>query len=171
MLDVETLDVNETAVVTQVALVRFDFETAVYNNLNIDEQLKLGSTISHDTLQWWSIQNQKVFQGTLTNPILLKELSDSIYTMLMPFGKDYKIWCHAGFDFPKLNRLLRLAGKPEMHYRSCRDLRTLLELATANGFNMQKFYDMDNSSNHDALVDCSWQIKWATEALTYVKKG
>jgi hypothetical protein len=80
-------------------------------------------------------------------------------------GGELKLWCHATFDEPILSNAYHKAGTSEpWHYRSVRDLRTLIDLANIDIYSYQ-----NDGTHHDALADCNFQIRYTIDALNKLK--
>lgn len=76
------------------------------------------------------------------------------------FTQESIIWSHATFDFVIVQNYLKTLNLTTMHYRSARDLRTLVDLS---GINLDN-YDWSRKT-HNALDDCKFQIKYTVDAL------
>lgn len=131
MIDIETLDTLNSAVVLQVGWCLFD-ETKVDTPhemvMDIQEQIDMGRTISADTLRWWmdqsNIARQKVFCAN--NTYSADDLASRLRTIVTTCGIEH-VWSHGPhFDMAILKDLL---GDSVFHYRSPRDTRTMSLLA------------------------------------------
>jgi len=98
MIDIETLDTAPTSVVLSVGAVKFDpFKQEPHTKTlwrpNIDEQVKLGRTMSDDTLRWWSQQEKHIQDTTFSddNRITVEQLFKNLNKYLV--GVD-RIWAH-----------------------------------------------------------------------------
>jgi len=66
MIDLETLDTGPSATVLTLGAVKFDPYTAkepyaeLYIKLDIDEQDRLGRTVSDSTIEWWGKQDPAI---------------------------------------------------------------------------------------------------------------
>jgi hypothetical protein len=154
MADIETLDTKNSAVVFQIGLVIFEGGLLLEQfqwNLDIDQQLGRGRTVSASTLAF--------HLGIPTNlkDAIVKE--DEIYcgavviTALQEVIARYKIknfWSKGSFDFNILESLFidYQAATPWKYYQ-LRELRTL----------MQECNVPKGDVSHNALEDCLAQIK------------
>lgn len=131
MIDIETLDTANTAVVTQVGWVTFNIDTISEPTeivMDIQEQIDLGRTISASTLRFWmgqpDIARQKVFDAEY--PQSVQDLRVWI-TAVLQDNEIERVWSHGPhFDMAILKDLM---GDGIFHYRSPRDTRTLADLA------------------------------------------
>lgn len=131
MLDIETLDTANTAVVTQVGWCLFNeakISKPAEVTMDIQEQIDLGRTISANTLKWWMAQpdiaRQRVFYNS--DPKDLEYLATRLRGVIDTVGVKY-VWSHGPhFDIAILKDLL---GDKVINYRSARDTRTIALLA------------------------------------------
>lgn len=131
MIDIETLDTENTAVVVQVGWVIFTDDylgKPTEMVMDIQEQIDLGRTISASTLRFWmeqpDIARQKVFCND--NTFCVEDLATRLRTVIGTTQIE-GVWAHGPhFDIAILKDLL---GDDIMHYRSPRDTRTMAMLA------------------------------------------
>lgn len=132
MIDIETLDTINTAVVVQVGWCLFDTkDIGAPQNLfpDIDEQLTWGRTISASTLRWWMTDDSidRITRQSVFDPLIetsVQELTDKLTEVA---SKVDHVWSHGPhFDMAILKDLL---GDNVFHYRSPRDTRTMAMLA------------------------------------------
>lgn len=181
MIDIETLANTSNSVINQLAAVVFNRGTGeVISKFkkNVDTQscVDIGLEMNVDTIEWWLSQSKEAQNSILEKPrddinTVLTQLS---YFLIENWSKtdrkrpndsykkeDIKLWCHATFDEPVLENAYNKAGlEVPWHYRSARDLRTLVDLAN---------YTIDKNKNvgtaHDALDDCLFQVQYAVECI------
>jgi hypothetical protein len=143
-LDVETLDLESTAVILSIGAVFYDgekkltynglFDDGCFIKLDIRDQLKnYGRTKSQDTIDWWKKQSPEAKAASLIpSPDDLSVL-DALHTLdaWIKSKPDYRndlVWARGGLDQLCLDSLARAAGhKPAMYYGSWRDVRTAVE--------------------------------------------
>lgn len=131
MIDIETLDTTNTAVVIQVGWCLFNatqISKPTEVVMDIQEQIDLGRTISASTLRWWMEQPDIARQKVFCNEDLkdLDYLGTRLRTVIAENEIEH-VWSHGPhFDMAILKDLL---GDTVFHYRSPRDTRTIALLA------------------------------------------
>lgn len=153
MIDIETLDTKNSAVVFQIGLVIFEGNTILQKcqwNLMIDQQLARGRTVSASTLAFH-----------LSIPANLRmaiEMEDKTYCGAVAIGRIHdelasytvkNFWSKGSFDFNILESLFKDFDEsiPWKFYQ-LRELRTL----------MQECSIPKGDVSHNALEDCLNQI-------------
>lgn len=169
MLDFETLGNGKNKCVIQVGACYFDRYTGEIGatferNFDAGSHVKKGAVIDAQTVYWWLSQSKEAINSILAEPRV--DVTEG-FIALNDFLKDAKqIWSHATFDFVTLTETLRqLDIKPSFHYRVCRDLRTLVDLA-----NLTIDKTPRTGLHHNGLEDCKHQIKYCVEAINKLKK-
>src|SRR5687768_2820217 len=129
MIDLESLGVRPGAIVTSVALVRFNDEAHCAFNLSIPDQQALGLEIDAATENWWLQQDPVAYQLAIANPLPLASALPYLSTWIQwaAGGQDFQIWCHgATFDCPLLGEVYHRAGlETPWAFWQVRDTRTL----------------------------------------------
>lgn len=179
MIDFETLDVTPSAVVVSLGAALFKKEGVIdsfYRVLKIDEQLKMGRTLSEGTLQWW-FQQSKEAQAPLHTPPNEKVYLQSCIGDLMSFcekalnddnnnWKGLNVWGNgANFDPPILDDMFRMCGLeiPYMFwnvrcYRTFDSMTKCKELVVRQG------------THHNAEDDAIYQAETVIAYLNRKKK-
>lgn len=166
MLDIETLDVETTAVVLSIGMVVYDPLTIVrsdlsrlpklYYSLDIQPQLEQGRTIGGDTVVWWSKQSaeaRKVFtEQPKAHPI-------AVLSNLSGWLVEYKVqhvWGNGvDFDNAIISSLAKSFGAPKpLNYKHNRCFRTLKALL---GHHIPAHATMPIGTHHNALDDAVYQ--------------
>lgn len=157
--------------------------------LNVDAEscIHVGMEMNVDTVSWWMRQSDEARKSIFAKPNkkiynALEVLSEFIKNnWLEVHGSDLVIddpanitpemcydpenvclWCHATFDGPNLDNAYRRCGlETPWHYRSVRDIRTLVDLT---GYQIPKM----SGVAHDALDDCYHQVKYVVDALSKI---
>ena len=164
MLDLETLGSRPTAAITQLGACYFDINTgevgATYKqNIDIGSSLLAGLTVDEDTIRWW--QERIGSCGTWledTEPI--QHRLTEFAAWIVANGKVKSVWSHATFDIPILQNAYQVVGiKMPFHYRTARDIRTLVDLS---GLKIPTG-EMSANKTHDALEDCLYQVEYCTK--------
>lgn len=163
MIDIETLGLGPTIVVTSIGIVPFFLSSRTVGTglkyiMNIQDQLDKGRVVPASTLEFWSKQDQKIFQsqfsGTEDNLATLKKLSEfvAIYG-----GQNSKVWGNgATFDITILESLFSTYKIPvPWSYKSPMDLRTFKRFFASN----KKIEGI----THDCLEDAVAQAKFVCE--------
>lgn len=186
MIDIETMANTSNSVILQIGAVVFDrvsgeishkFKTNVEAQSGID----IGLEANMDTIEWWMSQSEEARSSIFAEPkqdicSALETLSNwFINTWIKVTGKktheydskDIKLWCHATFDEPILeNAYHKCKLKTPWHFRSVRDIRTLVDLSE---------YIVDHSETnsgvaHDALDDCIFQVDYVVKCINKLKR-
>jgi len=138
MIDLETLDVLPTATILTIGAVKFDpfgdeiSETEMekfYVKVDIDSCDRYGCTVSPDTLDWWSRQDQAA-QDEAFSPDGRIDIAEAM-NQLYKFSWGIKrVWSHgAGFDVVICERLFRQIGKAiPWSFWEVRDTRTIFDI-------------------------------------------
>jgi len=171
MLDLETLGTRPTSVIIQLGACYFDRntdETGLPNigdtflvNICIGSSLMQGLTVDKQTIDWWREQKSKTW---------LVDSPNDINEALEKFQKFISIkvdavWSHATFDFPILVNAFQACNlKLPFHYRTARDIRTLVDLSGLD-YNKEK-----KDKTHDALEDCIYQVQYCVDCFKKLEK-
>lgn len=161
MIDLETLDTRPQCTVLSLGAVKFDPFTdsephsELYFKVCVDDQHRLGRTVSDDTIEWWSKQDPKARDeafdqtGAISVEDALTQLSKWVW------GAD-KIWGHGyGFDLTIIEDMYRNLGMPiPYNFWQVMDSRTLFSVLK-NG-DPRKGMQTDL---HNALADAYYQAK------------
>lgn len=160
MIDLETLDVTPNATVLTLGAVKFnplnDSEpyAELYFKIDVDEQDRLGCTVSESTLAWWATQDPAIQEEAFStnDRISVEEALTQLNKWIV--GVD-EIWGQGyGFDITILESLYRKIGKPiPWQFWQISDARTITK-------RMPKDPRKDMQSNlHNALADAYYQAK------------
>ena len=165
MIDIETLDTANTAVVVQVGWCVFDAEqiskpTELFPG--IQEQIDMGRTISASTLKWWMTDDSisQVTRERVFDPVIDTSVEDIATRLRTVLGNGIEhVWSHGPhFDMAILKDLM---GDNVFHYRSPRDTRTMSMLAP----HIQK---PPAITKHSAGDDAYAQAQWMQECFKVV---
>lgn len=160
MIDLETLDVKPTSTVLSLGAVKFNPFTddepysELYIKFDIDEQDRLGCTVSDSTIKWWSEQEQSV-QDEAFSPegrISVEEGLAMINKWVV--GVD-EIWGQGyGFDITILENLYQKIGKPvPWQFWQISDSRTITKRMPEDPRKSMQ------TNLHNALADAYFQAK------------
>ena len=179
MLDIETYGNNSNSVIVQIGAVAFDEDGKTIDTfkMNVDpsSSIKYGMKMDISTIEWWMNQSDDARKSILNGDrfdlaVALESFSTFIKKSYVNFHesefdpKGVRIWCHASFDEPIMSQAYHLCNIPQpWHYRSARDLRTLIDLAGVDPHSYSK-----KGVHHDALDDCMAQIEYTVDALRKV---
>lgn len=162
MVDLETFDTAETAVIFQIGVVLFERDTGGILqehllHLNVQQQIDAGRTISASTLEFWL--NPKI-SGTAAESLGSHGLSEnagyaqsimSKVVQIIKLNDVAAVWSKGSFDF---NLLENLCKQYEITvpwtYSQPRDLRTMMKECGV---------PKQDVVSHNALDDCLQQIK------------
>lgn len=166
MIDIETLGTDMTSVIISIAAVRFDIKTGEigdYMNVNIDPNdcLNQGFTLSWDTIKWWMSQNDEAKKSLLSDDrVTLSEALMELYRFIYMNVTDVEVWGNGStFDISTLEYAYSKLGmsKP-WKYVNVRDVRTMVMLAP----DIKREYKFDGVK-HDPLHDAYFQIGYLCE--------
>jgi len=187
MIDVETLGTDPDCVVLSIGIVFFNlndednYETleeenrSIYVELNPQEQINFGRSITFTTLTWWQEQNiqaRAVFKPCETMAKRKVE-NEPILQLMLGFlsshdCKNVCLWGNgSGFDNPIFNSLLKTyeLNNPFRFWNDA-DLRTLKRLAG------NPKLELVRGTYHNALDDAKYQVLAAQEyARTIVNEA
>ncbi len=170
MLDLETMGNGSNAVIVQIGACYFDRKTGEIGdkfiiNVDIESSLSEGFSVSGSTIYWWLNNDKEAIKSIIEGE---KTPVKTAINMINDFlRKSECIWSHATFDFViVMNHFHKLQIKPTFHYRSARDLRTLVDLSKID----HKQYSREGV-HHNALDDCIYQVKYAVDCLNVISKN
>lgn len=149
MIDLETMSTETDALITSIAIVRFDprfsevtdeCETMERFEVNVDMQScqDAGLRMDADTIQWWLKQDPKAIAAMLHEPVPLKVALLKVSHFLRGNGKNpivSTLWAKSpSFDLAILHNAYKAMNqqKPWPFYIE-RDVRTLQHLAWPDG--------------------------------------
>lgn len=169
MVDIETLDTKDSAVVFQIGFIVFDPKTygkvieRIYH-LDILDQVLAGRTIDPGTVGWWNQQPRGSWEERYVFPNPICSLHDALTSIAIDI-KDHgitKVWSNSpSFDAVILRSAARSLGITEFpwDFRKDMDLRTIKEIArlldVAGYLQDLQMKEM----THHALQDCRDQIE------------
>lgn len=168
MIDFETLGNGKNKCAVQIGACYFDRETGEIGktykaNIDAVSHVKVGGELDPQTVYWWLSQSKEAINSIIAEPRLP---ITQVFNELNEFFKDAKaIWSHATFDFVTLTEIYRqLDIKPSFHYRVCRDIRTLVDLAHITIGKIER-----TGLHHDGLEDAKHQVKYCVAAMNKIK--
>lgn len=175
MIDLETLGLDDDAVIAQIAIIVFDDDrnpvTKICLNLDITAGLMDQFTVDPKTCKFWAGQPSNVKHAVLYQTpripphdaakILDKWLKETFK------GKDFMVWANGIlFDIPKLDNLLTRYGMKGLtertRYSNIMDFRSVRRTAKTlypEQFKHAENIMGDNPNMHNAEADCMWQIQ------------
>ena len=166
MLDIESLGNGKHAAIVQVGAAYFDRVTGAIGNtfkINIDARsaVESGAELDADTVYWWLSQSREAIDSITEGPLARIDLAMG---ELNSFLRDATaMWSHIPYDWVIITETFkRLQMRTSFHYRTARDIRTLVDLA---GIETAKFHLQREGIHHDALADCFHQIKYCVAAF------
>jgi hypothetical protein len=163
MIDLETLDVTPSATVLSLGAVKFnpfnDSEphSELYFKISIDDQDRLGRSVSNSTIEWWSRQDPAIMEEAFdqSNPNEVMTVDQALTSLnRWCVGVD-EIWAQGyGFDITMLEDMYRSIGKPiPWQFWQISDARTITK-------RMPRDPRKDMQTNlHNALADAYYQAK------------
>ena len=162
-IDLETLDTRPQSTVLSLGAVKFNpFNDSepydeLYFKISIDDQDRLGRTVSDSTIEWWGKQDPKIMeeafdQSNLNEVMTIEQALSSINKFVV--GVDV-LWGQGyGFDYTIIEDMYRNAGKPiPYNFWQVRDSRTLFSVCKEDP--RKKI----QNNLHNALADAYYQSK------------
>lgn len=160
MIDLETLDTRPGCTILTLGGVKFnpfssdEPHSEIYFKLDLDEQDRLGRSVSESTIEWWSKQDAKVQEEAFSDSDRVSV--DTVVTTITKWmvGVDV-LWGHGyGFDITILEDLYRSVGKPiPWNFWQVRDSRTLFACLKEDPRKKMQ------TDLHNALADAYYQAK------------
>lgn len=178
MVDVETLDVESTAVILSAAIVYFDpsdpnvtfeelVERSLYVKLNAREQLENGRSKSKSTVEWWMKQGQDI-QDLCLKPspkdLSVEEALRRMREYVDANGsKDSFFWARGSLDQMSLESLARKFDQPFFaDYNAWMDVRTAIRLiketAKWTGYCDIPDFNRDLVNKHNPIDDIALDV-------------
>ena len=163
MIDLETLDVKPSATVLSLGAVKFnpfnnsEPHSELYFKISIDDQDRLGRSVSDSTIEWWSRQDPAIMEEAFdqSNPNEVMTVEQALTSLnRWCVGVD-EIWAQGyGFDITMLEDMYRSIGKPiPWQFWQISDARTITK-------RMPRDPRKDMQTNlHNALADAYFQAK------------
>ncbi len=179
--DVETLDVESTAVILSAAIIEFKLdEKPTYQDLlqrsmfikfSVEHQVKeLKRTMNKDTMEWWSKQCKIARYKSLIPGIYDMEAAHGLdvirgYANLdvkSDKNRDVMFWARGALDQLCIDSLSKAAGGDILiPYSNWRDFRTGIDCLKTNashGYCNVPGFDRGIVMKHDPVHDCAYDI-------------
>jgi len=175
MMDLETLSLDNNAVVTSIALVEFDLDTGVIGkklevSLDVLPQALNGGKIDEDTLKWWNEQSNEAKNALITAKRVklltgLEKVTDFI-TSCHDKLNDVRLWGNGiSADNVWLRNLYRRHSVDfPLMYWCDKDVRTVVDLLPYKEVEIPF-----EGTKHNAIDDCIHQIKMVCVTLDKVR--
>lgn len=164
MIDIETLGLENDAVITSIGAVIFNENGVIleefYCDLNIQEQLNKGRTVTAYTLQWY-LENNLNFKIDITEDLIF--VLGQFHNWLKSFHVN-RVWANGVcFDIVKLESLFKqyYPCSKLWEFWQVNDLRTIVSL----------YPECRQTINtHNALEDAKNQVQWLMKASELSKE-
>lgn len=187
MLDLETLGLGNTPVISQISAVAFDIQTGdIYEQFNEKTSpqscVALGLKIDAGTVEWWLKQEQGVLNNVIVKSIAegkdLKSVLIDFSTFLANIkktheAKELRVWGNGTLaDNKWLESAFDLANLPKpFKYWEHSDVRTLVDLGwRITGKDYKKDTKFEGEK-HNAIDDCKHQIKYCSAIYSELTKA
>lgn len=192
MIDIETLDTAQSAVIIAISAVQFSLPTGtsegrVFDPITLypskEEQFDAGRTSSIATWEWWKdvIASNPRAKHEFENMVLRDENRNSLEYITKTLGKlvEYtsgSFWCKGvGFDFPILKSYFNSFNldspfeidKRYRRLRDCRQLAGFYELLLGEPFKSEQSFTL---VPHIPRDDCIMQAKEVIKLYTALKE-
>lgn len=174
MIDIETLDITDTAAVWEVAAVKFQIRpdwTIARQDLEVfhlSTREQVGRTENAETLKWMTehphiwMRYTDAQLGKLGPLCSSHQLFASLSNII---DRSDQVWCKgASFDFTILKHLFR--GKVPWDFRNENCMRPIMRLATLKGWQQPPTLRL-----HDAAQDVDDQLVLLESALRYIAEN
>lgn len=173
MVDLETLDVKDTAKILSIGAVEFNeyggIERQFYANISPTSYLYLPEfTESARTVQWWEEQDKEARLALLVDRSPVRKVINSFSEWIMNIGPS-EVWaCPPSFDITILETHFRKLGVPiPWDFWSTRCYRTLRE---AYKYNNPGWHAPESLLEHHALEDAKAQALGVAYILDNIAK-
>lgn len=174
MIDIETLGISSSAVITQIGAKEFSLDNSIAQgktflmNVNISQNDRV---IEPDTLKWWLKQAEEVRKSSVNTSsqyslkVGLASLGEWIDT-IDENSANIKFWCRGvGFDFVILDNAYKQYNlTAPWKYSNLADVRTFDSLVPKSVIDSIPRV----GSHHNALDDCIFQIEYVKRALASI---
>ncbi|EIX7349267.1 3'-5' exoribonuclease [Escherichia coli] len=164
MIDLETMGKNPDAPIISIGAIFFDPQTGDMGpefSKTIDLETA-GGVIERDTIKWWLKQSREAQSAILTDEIPLDDALLQLREFIDENSGEFfvQVWGNgANFDNVILRRSYERQGIPcPWHYHNDRDVRTIVELGNAIGFDVRMAIPFEGVP-HNALDDARHQAK------------
>lgn len=177
MVDIETLGKKSNSTIFQIAAIAFDIKTGeTIDTFNLVADISRNGdnmVVDGDTLQWWLNTDALLLKKLLTehDNISSENMLRQFHAWITCFENDKRkrediyLWGNGIlFDNKMIQQQLnQLRGFDyPIHYKNDRDVRTILDLASAKtGFSEKQLKAIHHNPlliAHDAIDDCKQQI-------------
>lgn len=173
VFDVETTNIESTAIVLSAAIVYFDpekdiditydelVERTLYVKFNAAEQKAMGRSVSRSTLEWWNKQSKMIKDLCfLPSPkdLSVEEGLNRLRDYVSENGDNPFIWARGSLDQMVIESLTRdVEAKPIVHFNSWCDVRTAIRLlkdtSNRNGYCDIPGFDAGTVDKHNPIAD------------------
>jgi len=192
MFDIETLDIDSTAVVLSAAITHFNFdedwnespevifyellERTAFVKFDVSEQVtKFKRTISNSTLEWWAKQpklaKMKSFNPSAEFDVSVEDGFSKLREYIKENGGEEQIfWARGSLDQLAIDSLAIAAEiEPIAKYYNWRDVRTAIDLTKESGgkgyCQIPNFKQDHHVYKHDPIHDCAFDVLMLLKGL------
>lgn len=173
MIDIETMGNTNNAPIIQIGAAYFDFESKDISdpyliNVNLADAIANGAKPDGSTILWWLSQSKEARESLTAKDTPMFKEAFALADFNKYVKKAKRVWSHATFDFVILCESMKRCGiKPNMHYRSARDIRTLVWM-TGDSKSVVESTPARGVA-HNALSDVMFQIDYCRKAYKMIK--
>ncbi|WP_434357377.1 3'-5' exoribonuclease [Parasalinivibrio latis] len=170
VIDTETLDVSETAIVLTLSAIRFNRfgemhpehgfvchpDDEFHIAIDVTEQLLQGRTTSPSTLKWWNEQSEEAKAALWTDSLNTMRVKDALKELTAFIGDCQPFARGTDFDFKILGHLYRTNDmKAPWKFNQVRDVRTYIDAFTGDTAGYIKNFEAPSwMVTHNSLHDC-----------------
>jgi hypothetical protein len=178
MFDIETLDTESTTVILSAAIIHFGETDFSYEDLIKDslfvkfdakEQMRMGRSVSKDTLEWWAQQNEFAKKTNFTPMSTDVKALDGI-GQIMDYieahgGNNQTFWARGSLDQMAIGSLTKSLDIDYIaEYYKWRDVRTAIDCmcTSTNGRGYCEVnhptFNRHNVVKHHPVHDCALDV-------------
>lgn len=171
MLDLETMGIEESAAILEIALYPFELDgtpTGIepfHQSIDLTGCLLEGMTVDKKTQQWWMNQDPKAkWELRHAEKADIRSAIRESHAWLSDLCRKYEVhlWCRGlNFDVPKYERCVRMLLEEELPYDwwNLEDARTYAHIFDVHNADIEF-----EGIRHTAAADCRHQIRIVQEA-------
>lgn len=161
VLDIETLDTKETAVILSIGAVKFDPMKDGYQAFEVKiDTNQPGRTVSASTVEWWDLPQNAAAKADLDKGLKVS-LRDALGKLAVFMYGANQVWaCDPDFDLKILSNAYEQDGtKTPYKYSSGRSIRTIEDLFFGGCQRNKGGLFYQNDLKHNALSDCILEMR------------
>lgn len=176
IIDIETLDIESTAIILSIACTHLDDKVDSYQDMldnsimlkfDVREQLRAGRTSGKSTRDWWERQSDMVKKASLIpneNDLSVQETFNLLKSWLIDkgFSKSDQVFARGALDSVTIESLARTFDiQPFIRYNQWLDVRTAIDFmyeTSNNGYVDVDYpgFEVSMVLKHHPVHDCAY---------------